>query len=203
MFATSLAGLPTARRKAHLLGLTRTNSCCCDLPNTPTRTRRLWNRFPGWPLRFFPGFVACDGDAWRHQGLALEGFGILSAARGRPRRLSRWRAVGSILSPRRGSQFSATLFARFVAGSCHKRLKTVAAAWIGGDKRESRFVPFCQRRRTSGPPRRDPIHSRAGAQPAMIGRRLAAISSCQRAARFATAGPHVPRRDGPRASIRV
>jgi hypothetical protein len=55
----------------------------------------------------------------------------------------------------------------------------------------------------SGPPRRDAIHSRAGAQPAMIGRRLAAISSCQRAARFATAGPHVPRRDGPRASIRV
>jgi hypothetical protein len=77
--------------------------------------------------------------------------------------------------PRRGSQFSATLFVRFVAGRCGKRLETVAAAWIAGDKRASRFVPFCPPRRTSGPPRRDPIHNRAGAQTAMIGRRLTAL----------------------------
>jgi hypothetical protein len=127
----------------------------------------------------------------------------LSAARGRPRRLTRWRAIGSVLSPRRGSQFSATLFARSVAASCRKRLKIVAAAWIAGDKMKSRFVPFCPPRRTSGPPRRDAIHSRAAARPAMIGRRLAAISSCQRAARFATTGPHVPRRHGPRVSVQV
>jgi hypothetical protein len=97
----------------------------------------------------------------------------------------------------------ATLFARFVAGRCHKRLEIVAAAWIAVDKRESRFVPFCPRRRTSGPPRRDPANSATAAQPAVVHRRLTAVSSFQGAARFATAGPQVPRRHGPRVSVQV